>query len=50
MSSIHNKLVDALQASKVDLPNRTVDMKITKRTLRATVVDMILIQSFDEKG
>lgn len=45
VSYVHNKDVDALVvlATKVDILDETVDVKVRKRTLRATVAYLVLL-------
>lgn len=36
-------------ASKIDVPDEIVDVRIMKRTLRATIVDLICVDSVNER-
>lgn len=51
MSRVHNKYADALVtlALKIYVLDETVYVKIVNRTFRATVTDLISIDSFDER-
>lgn len=48
---MHNKHSYALAtlASKVDVPDEIVGIKVIKRTLRATAADLVPIDSLDEQ-
>lgn len=47
--AIANKHADALASFKVDVLDEGVDVKVIKRTLRVTTIDLVPIDLFDEK-
>lgn len=51
MSRVHDKHADALLtlSLKVDIPDEAIKMKMMKRTLRLTAIDLILVDSFSEQ-
>lgn len=51
MPRAHNKHADTLasMASKIDIPDKAMDVKITKKTFRVTTSDLIPVNPIDKQ-